>query len=71
MSEKRKTRCAFMIDRDILQRLHEIQVRTGLSTAEQIRQGIRWWLEAREWPDDKRPNDRRGGGGGRIESDMA
>ena len=57
MGGKRKTRCAFMIDRDVLQRLREIQIRTGLSTAEQIRQGIRWWLEAREWPENKRADD--------------
>src|SRR2546425_47807 len=24
--------------------------RTGLSKSEQIRQGIQWWLDSREWP---------------------
>jgi len=59
---KTKTRCAFMIDRDVLDRLREIQSRTGLSTAEQIRQGIGWWLKAREWPEAKRPGVRSGEG---------
>jgi len=36
---------------DVLKKLREIQVRTGLSTAQQIREGIRWWIEAREWPE--------------------
>ena len=40
-----------MIEQDVLERLHSITVRTGLSKSEQIRQGIRWWLESREWPD--------------------
>jgi Arc/MetJ-type ribon-helix-helix transcriptional regulator len=39
-----------MIEPDILARLTSIAVRTGLSKSEQIRQGIRWWLESREWP---------------------
>jgi len=52
-----KKRCSFMIDREALEKLRDIQARTGLSTAEQIRQGIRWWLQSREWPeyqDDQR-----------------
>jgi hypothetical protein len=56
-----KTRCSFMIDRDVLQKLREIQVRTGMSTAEQIREGVRWWLEAREWPETGRRPRRDGG----------
>jgi metal-responsive CopG/Arc/MetJ family transcriptional regulator len=45
-----KKRCTFMIEPDILDRLSSISARTGLSKSEQIRQGIRWWLESREWP---------------------
>ena len=56
-----------MIEPDVLERLRSIAARTGLSLSEQIRQGIRWWLESREWPlksklsgsaagaDDRRP----------------
>ena len=69
MGTKTKTRCAFMIDRDVLERLREIQARTGLSTAEQIRQGINWRLKAREWPEAKRPGDR--SAGDPVEPDMA
>ena len=39
-----------MIDTEVLDKLQSITVRTGLSKSEQIRQGIRWWLESREWP---------------------
>lgn len=46
----RKTRCTFLIEPDTLDRLTSITARTGLSKSEQIRQGIRWWLESREWP---------------------
>ena len=46
----RKKRCTFMIEPDVLDRLRSIAARTGLSLSEQIRQGIRWWLESREWP---------------------
>jgi hypothetical protein len=46
----RKQRCTFMIEPDVLERLRSIAARTGLSLSEQIRQGIRWWLESREWP---------------------
>ena len=54
-----KKRCSFMIDREVLQKLREIQARTGLSTAQQIREGVRWWLEAREWPEQGRPRQQR------------
>ena len=64
-----KKRCSFMIDRDVLQQLREIQLRTGLSTAEQIREGIRWWLKARQWPDAASPAERRGGRS--VEPDLA
>jgi hypothetical protein len=39
-----------LIESDILDRLTSIAARTGLSKSEQIRQGVRWWLESREWP---------------------
>ena len=39
-----------MIEPDILEKLRAIKDRTGLSESEQVRQGIRWWLESREWP---------------------
>jgi hypothetical protein len=39
-----------MIEPDVLERLRSVAARTGLSLSEQIRQGIRWWLESREWP---------------------
>jgi hypothetical protein len=45
-----KKRCTFMIEPEVLERLQSITARTGLSQSEQIRQGIRWWLESREWP---------------------
>ena len=45
-----KKRCTFMIDNEVLDKLQSITARTGLSKSEQIRQGIRWWLESREWP---------------------
>ena len=46
----RKQRFTFMIEPDLLERLRSIAARTSLSLSEQIRQGIRWWLESREWP---------------------
>ena len=45
-----KKRCTFMIDTEVLDKLQSITARTGLSKSEQIRQGIQWWLESREWP---------------------
>jgi hypothetical protein len=48
-----KKRRTFMIEPDILDRLRAIKDRTGLSESEQVRQGIRWWLESREWPPRK------------------
>jgi hypothetical protein len=45
-----KKRRTFMIEPDILEKLRAIKERTGLSESEQVRQGIRWWLESREWP---------------------
>jgi hypothetical protein len=44
-----KKLCSFMIESDVFDRLQRISARTGLSKSEQIRQGIRWWLESREW----------------------
>ena len=46
----RMIRFAFVIDRGTLERLRKHQTRTGVSIAAQIRQGIRWWLDAHEWP---------------------
>ena len=46
-----------MIEPDVLERLQSIAARTGLSQSEQIRQGIRWWLESREWPIRKAHDD--------------
>ena len=54
-----KKRRTFMIEPDILEKLRAIKERTGLSESEQVRQGIRWWLESREWP-PRRPEP--GGG---------
>jgi hypothetical protein len=48
-----KKRRTFMIEPDILEKLRAIKDRTGLSESEQVRQGIRWWLESREWPPRK------------------
>jgi ribbon-helix-helix protein len=45
-----KKRCTFMIETEVLDKLRSITDRTGLSKSEQIRQGIQWWLESREWP---------------------
>ena len=54
-----KKRRTFMIEPDILEKLRAIKVRTGLSESEQVRQGIRWWLESREWPIGRpQPDDR-------------
>jgi Ribbon-helix-helix domain len=50
-----KKRRTFMIEPDILDKLRAIKDRTGLSESEQVRQGIRWWLESREWP-PRRPD---------------
>ena len=47
----KKIRCTFMIEPEVLDKLRSIKQRTGLSESEQIRQGIRWWLESREWPE--------------------
>jgi hypothetical protein len=45
-----KKRRTFMIEPDVLDKLRAIKDRTGLSESEQVRQGIQWWLESREWP---------------------
>jgi hypothetical protein len=39
-----------MIEADLVEKLRAIKERTGLSESEQIRQGVRWWIESREWP---------------------
>jgi ribbon-helix-helix protein len=48
-----KKRRTILIAPDILEKLRAIKARTGLSESEQIRQGIEWWLAAREWPPRK------------------
>src|SRR5439155_920661 len=53
-----KKRRTFMIDPDVLDKLRAIKDRTGLSESEQVRQGIQWWLESREWP-PRRPQEPR------------
>jgi hypothetical protein len=52
----RKKRFTFLIEPDLLERLRAMKLRTGLSDSEQIRQAIRSWLEAREWPVRRRRN---------------
>jgi metal-responsive CopG/Arc/MetJ family transcriptional regulator len=49
-----------MIEQDVLERLQAIAARTGLSKSEQIRQGIRWWLESREWPEKEELKEEQG-----------
>jgi hypothetical protein len=46
----RKIRCSFMIDVDLAQELRQVNERTGMSDAEQVRRGIRLWLESIRWP---------------------
>ena len=53
----KKLRRTFTIEPELLDRLRAIKVRTGLSESEQVRQGIRWWLESREWPARKTERD--------------
>jgi hypothetical protein len=50
-----KKRRTFMIEPDVLDKLRAIKDRTGLSESEQVRQGIQWWLESREWPPRRAP----------------
>jgi hypothetical protein len=53
----KKLRRTFTIEPDLLEKLRAIKVRTGLSESEQVRQGIRWWLESREWPVRRKERD--------------
>ena len=53
----KKLRRTFTIEPDLLDKLRAIKARTGLSESEQVRQGIRWWLESREWPARKTERD--------------
>jgi len=59
-----KKTCGVRLDPDLANRLEVIKARTGLSVSEQIRRGIRLWLESREWPTPSRrltaPHTRRG-----------
>jgi predicted DNA-binding protein len=43
-------RVSFLIAPDLLERLRVLKARTGVTESEQIREGIRMWLESREWP---------------------
>jgi len=40
----------FMIDLDLLEQCRSITRQTGVSQSEQIRRGIRSWLESTGWP---------------------
>jgi hypothetical protein len=40
----------FMIDSDLLEQCRSVSRQTGLSQSEQIRRGIRSWLESTGWP---------------------
>ena len=51
-----KVRFTFTIDRVMLSRLRDVQSRTGMSVSEQLRDGVKWWLDAHQWP----PNRPRG-----------
>jgi len=53
----KKLRRTFTIEPDLLEKLRAIKARTGLSESEQVRQGIRWWLESREWPARRTASD--------------
>jgi Arc/MetJ-type ribon-helix-helix transcriptional regulator len=53
----KKLRRTFTIEPDLLEKLRAIKARTGLSESEQVRQGIRWWLESREWPARRTESD--------------
>lgn len=48
-------RVSFLIAPELLERLHAMKARTGLSESEQIRQGIQMWLDSREWPARTKP----------------
>jgi hypothetical protein len=50
---KPKVRFTFTIDREMLSRLRDVQSRTGMSVSEQLRDGVKWWLDARQWPADR------------------
>jgi len=45
-----KVRFTFTIDREMLSRLRDVQSRTGMSVSEQLRDGVKWWLDAHQWP---------------------
>ncbi len=52
-------RFSFVGKPETLAPLRQIQARTGLSLAEQIREAIRWWVDAHEWPAADRDVSRR------------
>jgi hypothetical protein len=59
----RKRRYTFTIEPDVLDKMTSIADRTGVSKSEQIRRGIRWWLESHEWPLADAHADALGAGG--------
>lgn len=50
-------RVSFLIAPDLLERLRVLKARTGVTESEQIREGIRMWLESREWPARPKPRE--------------
>jgi hypothetical protein len=54
----KKIRHNVMIDVDLLEGMMAMKSRTGVSYSEQVRRGVRMWLESRTWP--ARKTGRRG-----------
>jgi hypothetical protein len=52
-----KKRRSLLIESDTLEKLRAIKLRTGLSESEQVRQGLQWWLESREWSNERPQRD--------------
>jgi metal-responsive CopG/Arc/MetJ family transcriptional regulator len=46
-----KKRCTFSIEPELLERLRDLKARTGIPESELVRQALRSWLDAREWPE--------------------
>jgi len=45
-----KRRIIVLVEQDVFDRLRAVGSLTGRSNAEQVREGIRMWLEYIEWP---------------------